>query len=159
MIAKAHEDFNATGWLDNSIHKSTTWIGDCSPFYYTVSYRMLKTRALWSRVYEPFFKYEQRSSCDRFWTQCSYQPFQLLLEFSVVVCLTEVALSSYSLPCVLFILGKLGFCFHYSCNVYDVWKLLGTWWAKGRICFFVLHIYYTHLIIILTQTYLKTPNI
>ena len=46
-------------------------------------------------------------------------------------------LTSYSVTCCIYILGKPGFCFHYYCAVYDECKYSYTFWLANHVRLFV----------------------
>ena len=52
-------------------------------------------------------------------------------------CVPEMFVTSYSVTYCIYILGKLGICFHYYCAVYDEFKYLDTLWLVDRTRLFV----------------------
>ena len=66
------------------------------------------------------------------WLTYASLGFNELTYFSVVVCLGCLLHHILSYHCI-YIPGKLGFCFHYYCAVYDECKYSDTFWLAVRI--------------------------
>ena len=51
-------------------------------------------------------------------------------------CVSEMVVLSYSVIYYIYILGKLGLCFHFWCSVYAIWKRSDTLWPVGPVRLF-----------------------
>ena len=81
----------------------------------------------WEDIFVTQYPYQNRK----------YQHFPLLSYFPLVVCPRWWYHRILSVDLYMYIMGKLGFCFHYFCAVCDVYKYLKTLRPRGLKAIFV----------------------